>query len=75
MGLISAVMANKLPGPGSILLSQEIKYIKPVRINDTITAKVGILNISDTGKIKLKTQCINQKNDLVIDGFASVKIL
>jgi 3-hydroxybutyryl-CoA dehydratase len=75
VGLISSVIANKLPGPGSILLSQEIKYVKPVKINDTITAKVEIIETSNKGKITLKTQCINQKNKLVIDGIAKVKVL
>ena len=75
VGLISSVIANKLPGPGSILLSQEIKYVAPVKINDTITAIVEIIETSDGGKITLKTQCVNQNNNLVIDGFAKVKVL
>jgi len=75
IGLISSVIANKLPGPGSILLYQEIKYIAPVKINDTITAIVEIIETSERGNIKLKTQCINQNNNLVIDGFAKVKVL
>lgn len=75
VGLISSVIANKLPGAGSILLSQEIKYVAPVKINDAITAVVEIIETSDAGKITLKTQCINQNKDLVIDGFAKVKVL
>jgi len=75
VGLISSVIANKLPGPGSILLSQEIKYVAPVKINDTITAIVEITEILDEGKVMLKTQCINQRKKLVIDGFAKVKVI
>ena len=75
IGLISSVIANKLPGPGSILLSQEFKYTAPVKINDTITANVEIVEISDKGKITLKTQCYNQADKLVIDGFAKVLVL
>jgi 3-hydroxybutyryl-CoA dehydratase len=75
LGLISSVIANKLPGPGSILLSQEIKYVAPVKINDTIKATVEIIEISEKEKITLKTQCVNQNNNLVIDGYAKVKVL
>jgi 3-hydroxybutyryl-CoA dehydratase len=75
LGLISSVIANKLPGPGSILLSQDIKYIAPVKINDTITAIVEITEILDEGKVMLKTQCINQRKKLVIDGSAKVKVI
>lgn len=75
IGLISSVIANKLPEPGSVLLSQEIKFVAPVKINDTITAIVEIIEISDSGKMKLKAQCINQNNELVIDGFGKVKVL
>jgi len=75
VGLISSVIANKLPGPGSILLSQEIKYVAPVKINDTITAIVEITEILDKGKVILKTQCINQRKKLVIDGSAKVKVI
>lgn len=42
-GLISAVLANKLPGQGSIYLSQELKFTAPVFLNDTITAEVEIV--------------------------------
>jgi 3-hydroxybutyryl-CoA dehydratase len=75
VGLISSVIANKLPGPGSIFLSQEIKYVSPVKINDTITAIVEITEILDEGKFRLKTQCINQRKELVIDGAAKVKLI
>ena len=41
-GLISAVLAMKLPGPGTIYLGQELKFTKPVRFGDTITATCTI---------------------------------
>ena len=43
--LISTVLGTKLPGPGSIYLSQTIKFLKPARIGDTITAIVEVTNI------------------------------
>ncbi len=71
--LISAVIANKLPGPGSIYLSQELKFIKPVRVNDFITAEVEIIGIdSIRNKVKLYTRCFNQNGQDVIVGEAVV---
>jgi len=72
-GLISAVAANKLPGPGTIYLKQEINFIAPVYINDTITASVEVLEVNvSENRVLLKTVCKNQKNDLVIEGHALV---
>ncbi|MBC8214210.1 MAG: MaoC family dehydratase [Candidatus Marinimicrobia bacterium] len=71
--LISAVIANKLPGPGSIYLSQELKFIKPVFIDDIITAEVEIIEINTHKRlITLSTNCINQNDETVITGKAIV---
>jgi acyl dehydratase len=70
-GLISAVLGTKLPGPGSIYLSQSINFRAPVYINDTITATVTVLKIRD-GKpiVTLETVCKNQDDMVVLDGEA-----
>ena len=53
-GLISAVLGNKLPGPGSIYMGQELKFLAPVFIGDTITAEVEIIElIPEKCRIKL----------------------
>ena len=72
-GLISAVLGTKLPGQGTIYLSQNLKFIAPVKIGDTITAKVEIIELTDDKKmVKLRTTCVNQDGVLVIDGEAKV---
>jgi len=74
-GLISAVLGTKLPGPGAIYLSQDLKFRKPVKINDTITAKVEITERKPERKIlKLKTTCSNQKDDQVLTGNAEIML-
>ncbi|MGM0415304.1 MAG: MaoC family dehydratase [Bacillota bacterium] len=74
-GLISAVLGTKLPGPGAIYLSQELKFKKSVKINDTITAKVEVTGKRPDKKIlKLKTTCFNQKDDQVITGNAEIML-
>lgn len=71
--LISAVLGMKLPGPGSIYLSQELRFLRPVRIGDTITARVEVIEHSkEKGLARLRTACTNQKGELVLDGTALV---
>jgi 3-hydroxybutyryl-CoA dehydratase len=73
VGLLSTVLGNILPGHGTIYLSQEIKFLAPVRIGDTITAKVGVLElISEKNRAKFRTTCMNQDGKEVADGAAWV---
>jgi len=71
IGYISSVLANLLPGSGSIYLSQEAKFLAPVRIGDIITAKVEVFElIPEKNRVKFKTTCTNQKGEVVVDGIA-----
>ena len=70
MGLISAAMA-KLPGL-SILLSLSARFLKPVRIGDTITAITEVIRTrEDKGIVTLKNTCVNQKGETVVEGEAA----
>jgi 3-hydroxybutyryl-CoA dehydratase len=70
-GLISAVLGNKLPGPGAIYLSQQIEFLTPVFIGDTITATVEVSAWKpDKRIITLKTDCFNQSGKQVVTGKA-----
>jgi len=72
--LISAVIANKLPGEGTIYLGQELRFLAPVLLNDTITAEVEVAELREDKKIaKLNTVCTNQDGKQVITGVATVK--
>jgi 3-hydroxybutyryl-CoA dehydratase len=72
-GLISTVLGMYLPGPGTIYLGQELKFMAPVRMGDTIMAEVEVVEIiAEKNRIKLKTTCYNQDNKIVIDGLATV---
>ena len=71
VGLVSAVLGNILPGHGTIYLSQEVKFLSPVRIGDTITARVEVIElILEKNRVKFKTTCTNQKGEVVVDGTA-----
>lgn len=70
-GLISKVLGCELPGEGSIYVSQQVKFLRPVKIGDEITATVEVLEKDDKKKfITLKTYCKNQLGKMVIDGQA-----
>lgn len=74
-GLISGVIGTKLPGKGAIYLSQNLKFLAPVRIGDTIRAEVKVIDLDkEKRKEGLKTICINQEGVIVIDGEAKVKL-
>ena len=71
-GLISAVLGTRLPGPGTIYLSQNLKFLKPVFIGDEVTATVEITEDLGKGKFRLRTFCENQSGELVLEGEATV---
>ena len=74
-GLISAVLGMKLPGPGAIYLAQTLRFTKPVRIGDTITARAEVVEIMAARKrARLTTTCVNGAGETVIDGEATVMI-
>jgi 3-hydroxybutyryl-CoA dehydratase len=71
--LFSTVLGTSLPGVGTIYLSQESKFIKPVYLNDTITATVEVIEILESkNRVVLKTTATNQNGDIVVTGQALV---
>jgi 3-hydroxybutyryl-CoA dehydratase len=72
-GLISTVIGTKLPGTGTVYVKQDLSFLAPVRIGDTITACVEVVEILDKkNRVRLKTTCFNQDNTQVLDGGAIV---
>ena len=70
---ISTVIGTMLPGPGSIYMRQEVSFLAPVKIGDTVTAIVEVAEIiTDKKRVRLKTYCNNQNNETVVDGEALV---
>ena len=71
VGFFSAILGNILPGHGTIYLSQEVKFVAPVRIGDTITAKVEVIElIPEKNRARFRTSCVNQDGKLAVDGIA-----
>ena len=70
-GFISAVVGCKLPGPGAIYVKQELNFMAPARIGDTITARATVIEvITEKNRVVLRTTCTNQNDEIVLDGEA-----
>jgi 3-hydroxybutyryl-CoA dehydratase len=71
--LISSVLANKLPGEGTIYLSQSLKFVAPVYLDDTVTARVTVTAVREEKPIAtLETVCLNQRGEMLVKGEAVV---
>jgi acyl dehydratase len=74
-GLISATLANDLPGPGTVYLSQTLQFKAPVYPGDTITATVEVKTLRpDKPIVTLGTVCTNQDEKVVLEGEAVVLV-
>ncbi len=73
-GYISAVLGTQLPGPGAVYLSQSLKFKRPVKIGDAVTASATITEINEAkAQVTLATVCkVNGK--AVVDGEAVVLV-
>ncbi|NOY68922.1 MAG: MaoC family dehydratase [Deltaproteobacteria bacterium] len=70
---ISTVLGTILPGPGTIYMKQELNFLAPVYIGDTITARVEVAEkIEAKNRLRLKTTCSNQDGTIVLSGEALV---
>jgi len=74
--LISAVLGNDLPGPGSIYLGQTLRFLAPIHIGDTVTVTVKVIGLREDKRIvTLHTICTNQLGTVVLSGEATVKYM
>lgn len=73
--LVAALLGTELPGPGAIYLEQQVRFVRPVYIGDTITAKVEVTDyLTDKGVVTLLTECQNQHGLPVLTGKAVLLI-
>jgi 3-hydroxybutyryl-CoA dehydratase len=72
-GFISTVLGCQMPGPGTIYISQNLKFTAPVTIGDTITATAEIVEIlTERKRVRIRTVCTNQDDKEVLVGEALV---
>ena len=73
---ISTIIGTKLPGDGALWFSQNLEFLLPVRINDTITVRAEVIKKEDSEKIiHISTEIFNQKKQIVVRGVAKVKVI
>ncbi len=72
---VSAVFGMKLPGPGAIYISQSLNFKRPVKIGDTITARVTLKELSgEKRRARFDCVCENQDGKAVLDGEAELMV-
>lgn len=72
-GLISAAIGTQLPGVGTIYLGQDLQFRRPVKIGDTVTAQITVLEKDEAKKrVVLETLVMNQNGEKVVVGKATV---
>src|SRR5207247_8150292 len=70
-GLLHALVAMDLPGPGTVFLSQSWKFTAPVYIGDTITAEAEIVSVHESKPVcQLKIRVTRQTGETVLEGEA-----
>jgi acyl dehydratase len=70
-GLVNAVVAEDLPGPGTVFLQTDWRYLSPVRPGDEITAEVEVIGLRDDKPVvTLRTTVTGPGGDIVLDGRA-----
>lgn len=70
--LISAAVACELPGPGTIYLGQSMRFTAPVKLGDTLTVRLEILEKLPKFRVRVATRVFNQNDELVVDGEAEI---
>ena len=71
---ISTVLGTRLPGPGTIYLEQSLRFTAPVRIGDTVTARVEVAELLPKRRVRLTTTVLNQNGEAVVEGEALVMV-
>lgn len=72
-GLLSAVIGTRLPGPGTIYVSQDLRFVRPVKLGDAITARVEVIEVhAERNRVRLRTVCRNHRGEEVLTGEALV---
>ncbi len=72
--LVSTVLGTKLPGPGAIYITQDLRFLAPVRIGDTVIARVAIIKLlNERSRVTLETTC-SVGETKVLDGSATLMV-
>jgi 3-hydroxybutyryl-CoA dehydratase len=74
--LLSTLVGMKIPGKDALYMSQTLRFTKPVRIGDTITARAEVLEVMRAKRrVRMRTTCRNQDGETVLEGEALVMVM
>jgi len=74
-GFVSAVIGMHLPGPGGIYVSQTLRFLRPVRVGDAVTATAEVVAYdAHRRRLTLRTTACNQRGETLLDGRAVVLV-
>ena len=75
-GFLSAVIGMELPGPGTIWVAQTLKFKQPVKLGDTVTWRVEVVELfPEKKRATLRTVARNQRGEIVIEGEGTIMLL
>ncbi|HEY7535085.1 MAG TPA: MaoC/PaaZ C-terminal domain-containing protein, partial [Thermodesulfobacteriota bacterium] len=71
--IVSAILGTELPGPGTVYLSQDLRFLRTINLNDTVTVNVTVREKHpDKKSVVFDCSCINQRGEIVMTGTAEV---
>jgi len=68
--LFSTLVGMYIPGKGALYVSQTCNFKRPVKIGDTLRAECQVLEKMEKNRIRMLTQCVNQRGEVVVEGEA-----
>jgi acyl dehydratase len=71
--MITSIFANDFPGPGTIYLGHEYKFLKPIYINEPISIQISLINKNEKNHLFVSTKCFNKDRELIFEGIARLK--
>lgn len=69
---ISAAIASTLPGPGSVYLGQNLRFLRPVKLGDTLTVELAVVEKLPKNRVRISTRVLGPNGKAVVDGEAEV---
>ncbi|MDK2943787.1 MAG: 3-hydroxybutyryl-CoA dehydratase [Mesotoga sp.] len=71
VGIISAILGNEFPGPGSIYMKQEVRFLKPIFLEEEVLITIEILEIKvEKKRLSVRTTVEKNNGELAVDGEA-----
>lgn len=69
---VSAAIASTLPGPGSVYVGQSLRFLRPVKLGDTLTVELEVLEKLPKNRVRIRTRVLGANGKAVVDGEAEV---